>query len=143
MADPVEILSIYLHLARASERRRRPHVRDRLLVLAAVAATRAGLLRIAAYCRQLVVQHNAQHLIRRWPTVAVALRDPEFQHFLAHLEKRYSRENAEQLLESLAIERGREREAYYSDEEYVASILSISLESLYAQFPGDTTDPAK
>jgi hypothetical protein len=138
MPDPVDMLAIYLHLARASERRRRPHVRDRLLVMAAVEATRAGLLRIAAYCRQLVLQNNAQHLIQRWPTVAAALRDADFRHFLTHLEKRYSRENAEQLMQSLAIERGREREAYYSDEEYAAGIVGVSLDALYELYPGDS-----
>src|SRR5687767_13072253 len=135
MLDPVDTLAIYLHLARASERRRRPHVRDRLLVLAAVTATKAGLLRVAAHCRQMVIENNAQHLIRRWPTVAAALRDQEFRHFLTHLEKRYSREKAEQLLQSLAIERGHERETYYSDEEYVASIVGISVDALHELYP--------
>jgi hypothetical protein len=133
--DPVDTLAIYLHLARASERRRRPQVRNRLLVLASVAATKAGLLRIAAYCRQMVLDSNTQHLIRRWPTVAVALRDEEFRHFLTHLEKRYSRENAEQLMQSLAIERGHERETYYSDEEYAAGIVGISVEALHDLYP--------
>lgn len=116
-------------------------MRDRLLVLAAVAATRAGLLRIAAYCRQLVLQHNTQHLIQRWPTIAAALRDPDFQHFMTHLEKRYSPETAEQMLQSLAIERGRERDAYYSDEEYAASIAGVALETLDKLFPGNPNGP--
>jgi hypothetical protein len=141
MQDHVDTLAIYLHLARASERRRRPHVRDRLFVMSAVAATKAGLPRIAAYCRQAVLDSNAQHLIRRWPTVAIALRDEEFRHFLTHLEKRYSRENAEQLLQSLAIERGHERETYYSDEEYAAGIVGISLEALQELYP-DNADGA-
>jgi hypothetical protein len=140
MQDPVDTLAIYLHLARASERRRRPHVRDRLFVLAAVEATKAGLLRIAAHCRRIVLDSNAQHLIRRWPTVAAALRDQEFRHFLTHLEKRYSRENAEQLLQSLAIERGNERETYYSDEEYAAGIFGISVEALHELYPDNPQD---
>jgi hypothetical protein len=135
MPDAVESLAIYLHLARASEMRRRPHVRDRLLVMAAVAATKAGLPRIAAYCRQRVSEHNSKHILRRWPTVASALRDPEFQRFLTHLEKRYSHEQAEGLLESLGIELGRERDAYFSDEEYTASIAGITLERLDEMFP--------
>ncbi len=135
MADAVDRLAVYLHLARASERRQRPHVRDRLLVLAAVAATKAGLLRIAAYCRHRVMLHNAQHLIRRWPTVSEALRDPEFQHFLTHLEKRYSSEHSERLLQSLNIDLAREREAYYSDEEYAAAIVGVPLAQLAEMFP--------
>ncbi|MGE0757847.1 MAG: hypothetical protein AB7F89_02050 [Pirellulaceae bacterium] len=137
MQDPVTPLAIYLHLARASDLRRRPHVRDRLLVLAAVAATKAGLPRIAAFCRQRVLQHNPQHLLQRWPTVAYALRDADFLRFFANLEKRYSQEHAEQLLQSLGIEMGRERATYYSDEEYAAAIAGTTLSELDARFPPD------
>jgi hypothetical protein len=138
MPDSVTTLAIYLHLARASEQRRRPHVRDRLLVMSAVSATRAGLPRIAAFCRLRVLEHNAQHLLRRWPTVAHALRDPDFLRFLSHLERRYSHEQAEQLLQSLGIELGREREVYYSDEEYTAAIAGTNLGQLDALFPPES-----
>jgi hypothetical protein len=135
MPDDVNALAVYLHLSRASEQRRRPHVRDRLLVMSAVAATRAGLPRIAAYCRSRVLQHNPQHLLRRWPSMAAALRDPDFLRFLTHLEKRYSQEQAEQLLQSLGIEMGRERDAYFSDEEYTAAIAGTTLAKLDDLFP--------
>jgi hypothetical protein len=135
MADPVDLLANYLHLARASGLRRRPHVRDRLLVLAAVEATRAGLPRIAAYCRQDVLDHNPRHLLQRWLTVADALRDQEFQHFLVHLEKRYSPAAADKMMANLSIDRARERETYYSDEEYAAALLGSSLEQLSIRFP--------
>jgi hypothetical protein len=135
MPDDVQSLAIYLHLSRASEQRRRPQVRDRLLVMSAVTATRAGLPRIAAFCRNRILQHNPRHLMGRWPTVAEALRDPEFLRFLTHLEKRYSQEQAEQLLQSLGIELAREREAYFSDEEYTAAIAGTTLDGLDELFP--------
>lgn len=135
MPDTVDQLATYLHLARASGIRRRPHVRDRLLVLAAAAATRAGLPRIAAYCRKDVLQHNPRHLIQRWPTVAHALRDLEFQHFLTHLEKRFSSDAVERMMGSLSIDRARERDTYYSDEEYAAALLGSSLDQLTELFP--------
>jgi hypothetical protein len=137
MPDAVDTLATYLHLARASGMRRRPQVRDRLLILAAVAAAKAGLPRIAAYCREDVLQHNPRHLLQRWGTVADALRDPEFQHFLTHLEKRYSIEAADRMMQNLAIDRARERETYYSDEEYAAALLGSSLEQLGERFPAD------
>jgi hypothetical protein len=137
MPDSVDILATYLHLARASGLRRRPHVRDRLLILAAVAATKAGLPRIAAYCRQDILEHNPRHLVGRWRTVADALRDPDFQHFLNHLEKRYSLEEADRMMNTLALDRARERETYYSDEEYAAALLGSSLEQLGERFPAD------
>lgn len=135
MPDSVDLLATYLHLARASGLRRRTPVRDRLLVLAAVAATKAGLPRIAACCREEVLQHNPQHLVKRWSTVADALRDQEFQHFLSHLEKRFSSEKAEQMMQSLSLDRAKERDTYYSDEEYAAALLGSSLEQLALRFP--------
>lgn len=136
MSDTVDTLAVYLHLARASGLRRRPQVRDRLLVLAAVAAAKSGLPRIAAHCREDVLRSNPRHLVRRWNTVADALRDPDFQHFLNHLEKRYSLEAADRMMQNLAIDRARERETYYSDEEYAAALLGSSIEQLTERFPG-------
>ena len=130
MSDHVDRLAVYLHLARASELRRRMHVRDRLFVLAAVIAARIDLPRIAAHCRQRILEHNPQHLIRRWETVWHAAADPEFVQFLRHIERRYPLESAEGMLSSLGLEMGRERETYYSDEEYAAALLGVSLEQL-------------
>ena len=134
MSDQVDRMAIYLHLARASEMRRRMHVRDRFLVLAAVLAARSDLPRIAAYCRQRIMQHNPQHLIQRWDTVWQAAGDPEFVHFLRHIERRYPLETAEGMLSSLGVEMGRERATYYDDEEYAASLLGVSLDELTERF---------
>lgn len=134
MTDEVDRLAIYLHLARASGLRRRLHVRDRLLVLSAVLAVRAGLPRIAEYCRQLVLGHNPQHLIQRWETVTEAADDPEFVHFLRHLERRYPRESAEGMLSSLGVEMARERDTYYDAEEYAAALLGTSPDHLTELF---------
>ncbi len=67
MSDPGYLLSIYLHLAAASQRRRRPHVRDRLLLIAGSIASRMNLEPVAAQCRRLVLQHNPKHLIHAGP----------------------------------------------------------------------------
>ena len=127
-------LAMYIHLARASEARKRLHVRDRLLIIAAVLAARNGLPRIAAYCRQRILAHNPHHLIKRWDTVFQAAGDPEFVHFLRHIERRYPPEKAEGMMESLGLELGRERETYYSDEEYAAALLGVSEDELEELF---------
>lgn len=137
MSASMELLAVYLHLARASQRRRRPHVRDRLLTLGAVIAAEEGLPRIAAYCRHCVLAHNPQHLLHRWPTLRDALGDPEFIHFLRHLRRRYPQEKAERMLDALGIDTASERAAYYSDEEYAASLLGIGVAQLEAMFGGD------
>jgi len=130
MSDQLDHLAVYLHLARASEMRRRMHVRDRLLVLAAVIAARSGLPRIAAYCRRQILEHNPHHLIQKWDSVWQAAGDPEFVHFLRHIERRFPVESAEGMLSSLGLDLGRERETYYTAEEYAASLLGVSLDRL-------------
>ncbi|MCA9120770.1 MAG: hypothetical protein H6822_32480 [Planctomycetaceae bacterium] len=134
MSDQIDRMAIYLHLARASEMRRRLHARDRFLILAAVLAARSDLPRIAAYCRQRIIEHNPRHLIGRWESVWHAAGDPEFVHFLRHIERRYPHETAERMLGTLGLELGREREAYYDDEEYAASLLGVTQAELNDQF---------
>jgi DNA-directed RNA polymerase subunit N (RpoN/RPB10) len=137
MSDAVERLSIYLHLAHASQLRGRLHVRDRLLILAGVIAAENKLTRIAACCRHRVLQHNPQHLLGRWPTLSEALADADFAHFLRHLYRRYPDERAERMLVTLGIERGCERATYFSDEEYASSLLRVPFTALEQFGPGE------
>jgi hypothetical protein len=130
MSEPIDILALYLHLATASDQRRRPHVRDRLLVIAAAAAARCNLPRIAELCKLRILEHNPHHLIGRWQTVESALEDSDFLHLLRNVQRKYPLERAERLLETLGIERASERGAYYSDEEFAASLLGVSLAEL-------------
>ena len=134
MNNPVEQLGLYLHLARASQQRRRPLIRDRLLVLAGVIAAELDLHTVAAHCRQQVLDHNPRHFVRHWPHFASALADEEFQSQLRQLQRRYPREKAEQMLDSLGIQMAREREAYFSDYEYAAAILGQSTDELDARY---------
>ena len=134
MSKPVDILGLYLHLAKASERRNRPHVRDRLFVISAFISARMGLPRIAAYCRRQILEHNPRHIIGRWDQVEVAIEQSDFQHVLRNVQRRYPQEKAERMLASLGIERGREREAYFTDEEYAAALLGVTLEELEQTF---------
>jgi hypothetical protein len=130
MSTPSDLLPIYLHLAAASHRRRRPHVRDRFLLLAAAVAAEMRLDPVVRCCRKLVLEHNRQHLIRRWPTIQQALLDEEFLCLLRQLRRRYPQEKAEQLLQSLDIDAENERRAYYSDYEYAAALLGTTTDAL-------------
>jgi hypothetical protein len=130
MSEPIDILGLYLHLAQASEKRRRPHVRDRLLFAAAAIAARMHLFRISGYCRRKILQHNPRHAIGRWENPDEALEDPDFLSILKTIQRRYPQEKAERLLASLGIERGRERDAYFDDEEYAAALLGTTLDEL-------------
>ena len=130
MAELSYQLGVYLHLAQASWRRRRPLVRDRMLLLAGVTAANMQLDTLAAYCRNAILEHNPRHLVRRWPSLPEALADEEFLAFLRQVRRKYPPEKAEQLLDSLGVEMAQERAAYYSDLEYAAAILGIESSDL-------------
>lgn len=134
MISPVDLLGMYLHLARAAAQRQRPLVRDRLLVLAAAIACDMQLPAVAACCRARILEHNAGHLLNRWDTVAEAAETADFTALRSQLVKRYSPERAEQLLQSLRIEWRNERAAYYSDEEYAAALLGLTVDNLVRQY---------
>jgi hypothetical protein len=134
MISPVDLLGMYLHLARAAAQRQRPLVRDRLLVLAAALAADLQLPAVAACCRARILEHNRGHLLNRWDTVAEAAESEDFSALRSQLVKRYSPERAEQLLQSLRIEWRSERAAYYSDEEYAAALLGLTVDNLVRQY---------
>ncbi len=130
MADADQLLGMYLHLARASKVRQQPLVRAKLLVMAGVQAEEMGLGKIAALCRHHVLAQNPRHLMRRWPTIGDALDAEAFQTHLKQLRRRYSREKIEHMMQSLGIEMGQERAAYFTDAEYAAALLNTRLEAI-------------
>lgn len=130
MNSQLDDLAIYLHLARAHERRRRPLVRDKWLVLAAVAAAERQLDQVAQFCRDKILSHNPAHLVGRWPSLAAALSEDDFRRYVRRLTQTYPLEKAEHLLGELGIELARERALYESDHEYAAAILGTSPEGL-------------
>ena len=132
MSNACDILGLYLHLARASARRNKPQVRDRMLVIAGTNAARMNLTDIAAYCRHLILQHNRGHMVRRWPSFKQALGDNDFLCFLKQTQRRYPLEKAERMLSELGIISENERAAYYTDEEYAAALLGETPESIQA-----------
>ena len=64
----------------------------------------------------------------------MALDDSDFLHFLKQVQRRYPQERAEQMMEELEIEMGRERETYFSDEEYAAALLNVTPQKLEEMF---------
>ncbi len=137
MAQADQLLGMYLHLARASKVRRQPMVRTRLLLMAAVQAEEMGLEEISALCRHKILSQNPRHLVRRWPTIGEALGHDAFQTHLKQLRRRYSREKIEHMMHSLGIEMGRERAAYFTDQEYAAALLDTKVEAIAAVLAED------
>jgi hypothetical protein len=123
-------LGMYLHLARASKLRQQPLVRAKLLVLAGVQAEEMGLDDISALCRHRILSQNPRHLVRKWPTMHEALSAEPFQTHLKQLRRRYSHEKIEHMMQSLGIEMGQERAAYFNDTEYAAALLNTRVEAI-------------
>ena len=137
MPGDSDLLPIYLHLARAAALRGRPFVRDKLLLLAAVAAYDGGLKPIAEACRDEILGHNPHHMVSHWPTFITALQADDFFTFLSQVRRQYPPEKAEQLLQALNVDPARERETYFHDGEYAAALLGKSWEELLATFGED------
>lgn len=140
MANASYQLGVFLHLAQASQRRRRPFVRDRMLLLASVAAVNVDLRKLAAYCRNEILKNNPRHLIGQRPTVEEALLDDDFLALLARIRAKYPIERAERLLDALGIEVLNERDVYYSDEEWAAAILNVAPNSFQRNDPNSGND---
>ena len=101
MRDHEQAMLAYVRLARISQERGQLPGRDRLLVLAAAAACRAGWPQVAECCRRLVLEDNPRHLIGRGATALEAMRDEEFQPLLKQLERTCTYERAEHLLQEI------------------------------------------
>lgn len=94
---------LFARLAAVSESRRQFPGRDRFLILAGAAATRAGCPEVAERCRRAVSARSTRHLLGRYASFADALRDEEFRPFLRQTEKFCSVERAEHLLNELDL----------------------------------------
>lgn len=130
MPDAVEELAIYLHLARASQQRGRPLVRDRLLVLAGVRAAGLGLDRVYQLCRRRILIHNPAHLLHDFARLPPPGADERLDALLAQLERKFPREKAEHMLRSLGIQLAGERATYRDAEEYALSLLDATADEL-------------
>jgi hypothetical protein len=104
MRDHEAAMLAYVRLAEVSLRKRQPLGRDKLLVLAAAAACRAGWPEVAQRCRELVLEHNPAHLIGKFATVADALRSEEFAPLVKQHERLCGYERAEFLINDLGLE---------------------------------------
>src|ERR1700722_8969465 len=101
--DHESAMLAYAKLAQVSQQKHQLIGRDKLLVLAAAAACRAGWLEVGERCRQLVLEHNPAHRIGSYPTAADALRSADFAPLLAQLERLCGYERAEFLVTELGM----------------------------------------
>jgi hypothetical protein len=93
----------YVRLADVSQQKQQLIGRDKLLVLAAASACRAGWIDVGERCRQLVLEHNPAHLIGTYPSAADAVRSSDFTPLLNQLERMCGYERAEFLVSELDL----------------------------------------
>lgn len=130
----IETLATYLRLSFLLWKRHQLPDRDRLLLLSAVGACLMGLHRIAGYCRWLILKNNTGHMIGNWETVHLGLHNEELHVLLKQVERKFSLERIETELSDLGFIESNERQTYFSDEEYMASILGVGQRWLRANF---------
>jgi hypothetical protein len=96
----------FVKLAGLAQTRKQLIPRDKLLLLAGVAACRSGYPSVAGRCRELVLAHNPAHLVKRYVSLCDALRDEAFDSYYRQLSRFCSYERAEHFLDQLALAPG-------------------------------------
>ena len=130
MDDHDAAMLAFVKLAGVSQSRRQLGPRDKFLILAAVAASRANHPAVAARCRELVLTHNPAHLVKRHETIETALGEVEFQAFLKQLARFCPYEKAEHLLSQLDISTSRPNiSSKLGAEEYALLLLGHARDS--------------
>lgn len=94
----------YVQLARLSHQKRQTLRRDQFLLLAGAEACRAGWPDVGEHCRKILVTSNPRHMAAKFPTLAEALRNEEFQQLVTQQERHCSSEKAEHLLQQLDLD---------------------------------------
>ncbi len=127
MDDHDAAMLAFVKLAGVSQSREQLGPRDKFLVLAGVAASRADHPAVAQRCRELLLAHNPAHLLKRYETIERALDDGEFQTYFRQVSRFCSYEKAEHHLSQLDISTDLPNiSAKLSPEEYALLLLGHS-----------------
>ena len=103
MIDHETRLAAYVQLACQSHRKQQVPARDRFLWLAAAEACRAGWPPVAERCRNLALASNPRHQGGKFPSMADALRDADFNRVITQYARQCPPERAEHLAVQLQL----------------------------------------
>lgn len=134
MSDPFNELIVYLRVAQAFKNRLRMSDRDRALVLAGISATSLQMTSIADFCRQLILQHNHGHMLRKYPSFAAALEDADFEVFLKQVRRKLTPEQAEAQIITLGYECDVLPSDYTTKTQYAAAVMGVDAQWLKDHF---------
>ena len=127
-------LVLYLRLAQAFRERLQMPDRDRALVMAGTAASLVQMPMVGNFCRQLILQNNPGHMVRKWDTFEIALKDDDFHVFLKQLARRLPVERGETILKELRFKCDVRRTDYKTDVEFVVAVMGIDKDWLEENF---------
>ena len=134
MLDPFDEMILYLRLAQAYRARLQLPDRDRALVLAGTCAHVMKMPELAEFCRQLVLQNNPGHMLRKYDTFAEATQDSDFGVFLRQVRRKISPERAESQLIELDYHCDVRRTDYQTDAEFAAAVMGVDAQWIQENF---------
>ena len=134
MNSLLEELVLLLRLAQAFKDRLLLPDRDRALVLAASCAALIQMPSVAEFCRQLILQNNHGHMVRKWDSMEEAIKDPDFQHFLKQIQRKMPLEAAESKLLEIGYHCDVQRKDYQNDQSFVAAVMGVDSQWLNERF---------
>lgn len=108
--------------------------RDRALVLAGTYAAMLQMHPVAEFCRKLILQNNHGHMLRKWPTFAEAIEEPDFATFLKQVRRRLPTERAEIQLTQLGYQCDVRQQDYDTVEEFIAAVMGVDNQWLIEHF---------
>ncbi len=132
--DPYTELILYLRVAQAFKNRLQMSDRDRALIMAGACASVLQMNPIADFCRQLVLQHNQGHMLRKYPSFQEALKDPDFGVFLKQVRRKLMPEQAEAQIIALEYHCDVLPSDYETKTQYAAAVMGVDAEWVIDHF---------
>lgn len=137
MAEPFHELIVYLRVAQAFKEKLRLPDRDRALVMAGTCAAALNMIPIADFCRKLVLQNNAGHMLRKYQSFRDAIKDPDFGIFLKQVRRKLPPEFAESQIVTLDYACDVRPSDYSTKLEFAAAVMGVDAEWVLDHFGND------
>lgn len=132
--DPSKELVLYARLSQAYKSRRQMQDRDRALVMSGVCASMLNMAPIAKFCRQLIMQNNRGHMMKRYESFDAALKDEDFYAFLKQVRKKIPADKVPAIVEQLGYRCPVRKKDFTVPEAYIASVLGVDFPWLMENF---------
>lgn len=140
MTDPFDELILYLRVAQAFKNRLQLSDRDRALVLAGTCATMLDLNSVADFCRELILQNNRGHMLRKYDSFQTATEDPDFGVFLKQVRRKLTTEKAESQLLTLEYQCDVRSGDYETQLEFASAVMGVDCEWLQDNFGSERSE---